>query len=71
MAAKIASAAKANQILVGELIYNILLSTAADEDFLYYKSILKELSLDRDEWKYPPRSNTGSIYRVYEYLETY
>jgi class 3 adenylate cyclase len=72
MAAKIASTAKANQILVGELIYNNLLSsTAADEDPMYYKSILKEVSLDRDKWKYPSRSNTGNIYRVYEYLETY
>ena len=71
MAAKIASAAKANQILVGELVYNLLLSTAAGEDSMYYKSILREVSLDRDKWKYPSRSNTGSIYRVYEYLETY
>ena len=72
MAAKIASTAKANQILVGELIHDILLSTAADkEDPMYYKSILKEVSLDSDKWKYPSRSNTGSIYRVYEYLETY
>jgi class 3 adenylate cyclase len=71
MAAKIASAAKANQILVGELIYNLLLSTAAGQDLMYYKSILREVSLDRDKWKYPSRSNTGSIYRVYEYLETY
>jgi adenylate cyclase len=71
MAAKIASAAKANQILVGELVYNLLLSTATGEDPMYYKSILREISLDRDKWKYPSRSNTGSIYRVYEYLETY
>ena len=71
MAAKIASAAKANQILVGELVYNLLLSTATGEDPMYYKSILREVSLDRDKWKYPSRSNTGSIYRVYEYLETY
>ena len=71
MAAKIASAAKANQILVGELVYNLLLSTATGEDPMYYKSILREVSLDREKWKYPSRSNTGSIYRVYEYLETY
>jgi adenylate cyclase len=70
MAAKIASTAKANQILVGELIYNTLLSPAG-EDPMYYKSILSEVSLDRKKWKYPSRSNTGSIYRVYEYLETY
>ena len=72
MAAKIASMAKANQILVGELIYDVLLSTtAAGEEPMYYKNILNELSLDREKWKYLSRSNTGSIYRVYEYLETY
>jgi class 3 adenylate cyclase len=47
MAAKIASAAKANQILVGELIYNLLLSTATGQDSMYYKSILREVSLER------------------------
>jgi hypothetical protein len=70
MAAKIASTAKANQILVGERIYDILLSPAG-EDYMYYKNILSEVSLDREKWKYPSRFNTGSIYRVYEYLETY
>ena len=72
VAAKIASTAKPNQILVGELIYNnLLLSIASGEDLMYYKSILREVSLDRDKWKYPSRSNTGSVYRVYEYLETH
>lgn len=73
MAAKITSTAKANQILVGELMYNnlLLLTAVGEEDPMYYKSILREVSLDRDKWKYPSRSNTGGIYRVYEYLETY
>jgi adenylate cyclase len=71
MAAKIASTAKANQILVGEQFYNILLSPAAGEDSMYYKSILNEINLDREKWKYLSCSNTGAIYRVYEYLETY
>lgn len=71
MAAKIGSIAKANQILIGEQFYNILLSPSAGEDYMYYKSILSEVGLDREKWKYLSRSNTGSIYRVYEYLETY
>ena len=71
VAAKIASTAKANQILVGEQFYNVLLSPAAGEDLMYYKSILNEVSMDREKWKYFSRSNTGGIYRVYEYLETY
>jgi class 3 adenylate cyclase len=70
MAAKIASTAKANQIMIGELIYNTLLSSGI-EDPMYYKSILREVSLDREKWKYPSRINTGSVYRVYEYLEAY
>jgi adenylate cyclase len=70
MAAKIASTAKANQIMIGERIYNTLLSSGI-EDPMYYKSILREVSLDREKWKYPSRINTGSVYRVYEYLEAY
>jgi class 3 adenylate cyclase len=71
VAAKIASIAKANQILVGEQFYNILLSPSTSEDYMYYKSILSEISLNREKWKYFSRVNNGSIYRVYEYLETY
>ena len=74
MAAKIASTARASQILVGEHIYNILLSknaVASREDSMYYKSILSEVGLDKEKWKYLSRSDPGSIYRVYEYLETY
>jgi class 3 adenylate cyclase len=70
IAAKIASIARPNQILVGEHIYNILLSTAA-KDSAYYKNILSKVGLDRDKWKYLSRSNTGGTYQVYEYLETY
>jgi adenylate cyclase len=70
MAAKIASTAKPNQILVGELIYNILL-LPNHEDAMYYKHILREVSMNQEKWKYPSRFNNHNIYRVYEYLETY
>jgi hypothetical protein len=56
--------------MIGELIYNILLPSCS-EDPMYYKSIFSEVSLDREKWKYPSRINTGSVYRVYEDLETY
>jgi class 3 adenylate cyclase len=70
MAAKIASTAKANQILVGELIYNILLSSY-HEDAMYYQHIFREVNLNQEKWKYPSRFSNDNIYRVYEYLETY
>ena len=69
MAAKIVSTANANQILVGELIYNTLLLSDR-EDAMYYKHIFREVNLNPDEWKYPSRHNHDNIYKVYEYLET-
>jgi adenylate cyclase len=69
MASKIASTANANQILVGEFIYNTLLSDR--EDAMYYKQIFQEVNLNQEEWKYPSRFNNGNIYKVYEYIETY
>jgi hypothetical protein len=69
MAAKIASTAKANQILVGELIYNTLLLSDR-ENSMYYKHIFREVNLNQ-EWRYPSRYNNDNIYKVYEYLETY
>jgi adenylate cyclase len=70
MAAKIASTAKANQILAGELIYNTLLLSDR-ENSMYYKHIFREVNLSQDEWRYPSRYNNDNIYKVYEYLETY
>ena len=67
MAVKIASVAKANQVLIGEFIYNILLSSSNHKDFLN-DSKFKEVKLDPIKWNYPSPSNPGSIYRVYEYL---
>lgn len=70
MAAKITATAKANQILVGELICDTLLSSD-HKDAMYYKHIFQEVNLNHEKWKYPSRFNDEDIYRVYEYLETY
>ena len=67
MAVKIASVAKPNQVLIGEFIYNILLSSSNHNDFLNH-SKFKEVKLDPIKWNYPSPSNPGHIYRVYEYL---
>lgn len=64
MAAKIASAAKPNQVLVGELIYNIFLSTPSTKNLERFR----EISLDPDRWNYRSHVNCRSIYRVFEYL---
>jgi adenylate cyclase len=70
LAAKIASIAKPNQVLVGESIYNILLlsRTANRKDFLDNSNFV-ELNLDPTRWKYLSHSDPQSMYRVYEYLE--
>jgi adenylate cyclase len=65
MAAKIASVAKPNQVLAGELIFSILLSSS-----LYSTNLkrFKEINLDPNKWNYPSHADDGSIYHVYEYL---
>jgi adenylate cyclase len=70
LAAKIASIAKPNQVLIGEYIYNILhLSpTANRKDFLNNSNFV-ELNLDPTRWKYLSHFDSESMYRVYEYLE--
>ncbi len=68
LAAKIASLAKPNQILVGEFIYTVLLSSASSKDLLNY-SKFRELNLDPIKWKYLSHFDPESMYRVYEYLE--
>jgi class 3 adenylate cyclase len=62
LASKIVSIAKPNQVLVGESIYNILLSSESirDSEFI-------EINLDPTKWKYLSRSDPESMYRVYEY----
>jgi adenylate cyclase len=62
LASKIVSIAKPKQVLVGESIYNILLSSESisDNEFI-------EINLDPTKWKYLSRSDPESMYRVYEY----
>jgi class 3 adenylate cyclase len=64
LASKIVSIAKPNQVLIGESIYKILLSS---ESISNRKLI--EINLDRTKWKYLSRSDPDSMYCVYEYTE--
>jgi adenylate cyclase len=70
LAAKIASIAKPNQVLVGEYIYTILLlsSSASKKDSLSNSKFV-EVNLDPTRWKYLSHFDPESMYRVYEYLE--
>jgi len=68
MAAKVASIAKPNQVLVGEFIYNILQSSAGHSSFLNNDTFI-EINLDPIKWNYPSHFNAGGMYHVYEYLE--
>ena len=68
MASKITSIARPNQVLVGELVYNILRSSNGCEDFLRSKRLV-EVALDPIMWKYISRSDPESLYRVYEVLD--
>jgi adenylate cyclase len=62
LASKILSIAKPNQVLVGESIYNILLSSESISNSKFI-----EINLDPAKWKYLSRSDPESMYRVYEY----
>ena len=62
LASKIDAITKPNQVLVGESIYNILMSSGSIS-----KSKFIELKLDPTRWKYLSRSDPQSMYRVYEY----
>jgi adenylate cyclase len=67
LASKIASIARPNQVLVGESIHNILLSSVDNEDFV--RTIkFKEMNLDPIRWKYLSHSDPKSMYHVYELL---
>ena len=69
LAAKIASIAKPNQVLVGEHIYNILfMSSASHKDSLNNSNFI-EVNLDPTKWKYLSHFDPESMYRVYEHLE--
>jgi class 3 adenylate cyclase len=67
IAAKIASITQADQILVGESIFNILCHPTV-EGVWVDKVNLREIKLDTSKWNYPSYLNVGSIYRVYEYI---
>lgn len=69
LAAKIASIAKPNQVLVGEFLYNIIVlsSKNKDKDSLE-KTKFREVTLDPIKWKYLSQSDPHSFYHVYEYL---
>ncbi len=64
MASKIASVAKPNQVLVGELIYNSFPSTLSKN-----LKRFRELNLDPKNWTYRSHISSSRIYRVYEYLQ--
>ena len=66
LAAKIASIAKPNQVLVGELIYNIIMSSKDKGSLKKIK--FEEVRLDPIKWKYLSQSDPQSLYHVYEYL---
>jgi adenylate cyclase len=70
LAAKIASIAKPNQVLVGEYIYNVLhLSSSGNHKDSLNNIKFIEVNLDPTKWKYLSHSDPQSMYRVYEYLE--
>ena len=69
MASKIVSIAKADQILIGEHVYNSLMSSEV-KDTLYDSTIFREVKLDPKKWKYPSRFEIGKFYRVYELLKS-
>jgi class 3 adenylate cyclase len=69
LAAKIASIAKPNQVLVGEFLYNIIVSSSKDKDKdSLEKTKFMEVTLDPIKWKYLSQSDPHSFYHVYEYL---
>jgi class 3 adenylate cyclase len=73
MAAKIASIAQPNQVLLGESIYDILLSCSAqknnnNKDFSYNNSQFLKVNLDLLKWNYKSHIG-GNIYSVYRFLE--
>lgn len=65
LAAKIASISKPNQVLVGELLHNIMVSSN-DKGFLN-RIKFNEVRLDPIKWKYLSQSDPQSLYHVYEY----
>jgi class 3 adenylate cyclase len=69
LSSKIASVARPNQVLVGEHVYEIVISSP-NRDNLFDKSKFVQISLDPLKWKYLSQSDPESLYHVYEYLVT-
>ncbi|MPZ07814.1 MAG: diguanylate cyclase [Nitrososphaeraceae archaeon] len=67
IASKITAIAKPNQVLVGEQVYNVLLSSSDSKSFLEKNKLVK-VKLDQAKWKYPSRSSAEHRYEVYELL---
>jgi class 3 adenylate cyclase len=67
LAAKITSIAKANQILIGENIYNNLLSSTSNKYSVNGGKFI-EIILDVAKWNYLSHFDCRSMYHVYEYL---
>lgn len=69
LASKIASVATPNQVLVGEYVYDIVMSSS-DQDSLFDKNKFVQISLDPLKWKYLSQTDPESLYHVYEYIVT-
>jgi adenylate cyclase len=67
LASKIASIAQPNQVLIGESIYNVLLPSVKNEEFLGNIKF-KEVNVDPIRWKYLSHSDPKSVYHVYELI---
>jgi class 3 adenylate cyclase len=65
LAAKIASISKPNQVLVGEHLYNIMVSS--NDKGSLNKIKFNEVRLDPIKWKHLSQSDPQSLYHVYEY----
>ncbi|HKQ22157.1 MAG TPA: adenylate/guanylate cyclase domain-containing protein [Nitrososphaeraceae archaeon] len=68
LASKIASIAKPNQVLIGEHIYDIIISSSNSDYDFFDKSKFVQIKLDPLKWKYLSHSDPESLYHVYEYL---
>ena len=68
LASKIASIAQPNQVLVGEFIYNILLSSVKISEEFSGHIKFKVVNLDPIRWKYLSHSDPKGMYYVYELI---
>jgi adenylate cyclase len=64
MASKIASVAKPIQVLVGDLIYDIFISTFSNK----YLKMFRD-KFGPEQWNYTSHIKGGRRYRVYGYIE--